>query len=685
MDEAETNSQSKTVEKQDETTSSTEPPHPSQGHGSASIIFLAFAALGVVYGDIGTSPLYALKECFHGIHAIDLNRDNILGVLSLVFWSLTMVVSIKYITFIMRADNHGEGGIFALLALTPIEISKISARTRSIVVYAALMSASLLYGDGIITPAISVLSAVEGLEVATHAASGFTVPITCVILFALFFMQSKGTASIGKVFGPVMVLWFLTISILGISQIFQHPDILVAINPFYAFRLFALNHYAAFVVLGSVVLCITGGEALYADMGHFGRRPIRLSWFCFVFPALLFNYFGQGALLLHNPEVSSNPFYGLVPKSLIIPMVVLATSAAVIASQALISGAFSVTRQAIQLGFLPRLNIIHTSEHTQGQIYIPFINKAMMIGCISIVLIFKESSRLAAAYGIAVTTDMVLTSTVFFFVITKTWNWPLRKAVPLVMFFLFFDLLYFSSNLLKFFDGGWFPVLLASCIFIIMFTWKDGRVELAKRMRAARLPIYKTADGTASLKHIPGTTQLFEPTQHMSHTWLPIELITGEMASTMERVPGTAVFLTVSLKSIPPVMLHHLNHNHVLHEQVILLSIKSKEVPTVSLDDTLEITEVGYGFFQIVAFYGFMQTPNVPEIMAKAIEFGLRMNPETTTYFLGREALVLSRKSKMQNWRKSLFAFMSRNAQPATAYFNLPPSRVIEIGMQVEL
>jgi KUP system potassium uptake protein len=685
MDETESSSQTQEAVKKEETKPAQDPPDLPHSHGKASTIFLAFAALGVVYGDIGTSPLYAIKECFHGIHSIALNHQNVLGVLSLVFWSLTMVVGIKYITFIMRADNHGEGGIFALLALTPTDTEKISARTRSIVVFAALLSASLLYGDGIITPAISVLSAVEGLEVATNAAEHLTVPLTCLILFGLFMFQKKGTSNIGRVFGPVMVLWFFTISFLGIIQILRFPDVLAAINPLFAIRFFTANHYPAFVVLGSVVLCITGGEALYADMGHFGRRPIRISWFFFVFPALLLNYFGQGALLLHHPELAPNPFYGLVPKFFIVPMVILATSAAIIASQALISGAFSVTRQAIQLGFFPRLNIIHTSAHTEGQIYIPFINKAMMIGCIGIVLAFKESSRLAAAYGIAVTTDMVLTSTVFFFVITRTWNWPLRKAIPLVGFFLVFDLLYFSSNLLKFWDGGWFPVLLALIIFNVMLTWRDGRIELAKKIRSTRMPLYRAPDGTTSLKHIPGTTQLFEPSQHMSTSWLPIELITGEMVGSMERVPGTAVFMTVSLKSIPPVMLHHLNHNHVLHEKVILLSIKSKPVPTLSLNDTLEVTEIGYGFFQIVAFYGFMQTPNVMEIMKKAEEFGLSIDPETTTFFLGREALLLSDKSRMKRWRKSLFAFMSRNAQTATTYFNIPPSRVIEIGMQIEL
>lgn len=652
---------------------------------NSSLLFLAFASLGVVYGDIGTSPLYAIKECFSGPHAIEITRMNILGVLSLVFWSLTMVIGFKYIGTVMKANNHGEGGIFALLALIPADKKINSSQKHSIVVLAALLGASLLYGDGVITPVISVLSAIEGLEVATQAAKNFIVPLTCLVLFGLFYMQSRGTSSIGKIFGPIVFVWFLTISLLGIIQIFKVPDILVAINPIYAIKFFIVNKIHGFVVLGSVVLVITGGEALYADMGHFGRKPLQLSWFAFVFPALLLNYFGQGALLLHTPtmESASNPFYQIVPRTFIYPMVILSTLATVIASQAMISGAFSLTRQAVQLGFLPRINIIHTSASTEGQIYIPFANKLMMIACIFTVLFFKESGRLASAYGMAVTANMVLTSIVFSLVIIYVWKWSLKKAILLVGFFMFFDIAYFGSNVIKFWDGGWFPTVIAITIFIIMTTWKDGRVELAKRIRTTRLPLYILPDGTTSLKQIPGTTHLFEPSQNISN-WLPIELLTGEMVSYLDRVPGTAVFMSVSLKSIPPVLMHHLRHIKVLHEQVILLSIKSLDVPSVVIEDTVEVTELGFGFFQIVAFYGFMQTPNVPEIIKEAEKLGLVCDPENITYFLGRETLVIS-KGGMMPWRKTLFSFMSRNALSATAFFNLPPDRVVEMGMQIRL
>ncbi len=656
-----------------------------QEHSNAPFYVLALAALGVVYGDIGTSPLYAIKECFHGTHGIELSQANIMGVLSLVFWSLTMVVSLKYISFVMKANNHGEGGIFALLALIPTD-KNISKQTRSFVVIAALLGASLLYGDGVITPAISVLSAIEGLEVATAAAKPFTVPLTCLVLFTLFYFQYKGTGNVGKVFGLITLAWFITISILGITQIAKNPHVLVSINPVYAYNFFAHNHWHGFVVLGAVVLCITGGEALYADMGHFGRKPIQFSWFTIVFPALLLNYFGQGALLLNHPEAASNPFYGMVPKFLIIPMVILATSATIIASQALISGAFSLSKQAIQLGFFPRLNIVHTSEHTEGQIYMPFVNKALMIGCIVTVLGFRESSNLAAAYGIAVTANMVLTSIVFFIVITKTWNWSYRKALPLIIFFLVFDLAYFGSNIIKVWDGGWFPLVMAAIILILMLTWRDGRAELAKRIREKRPPVYLMPDGTATLKSIPGTSHLIEPGQTITTAFLPIELLTGEMVKTLDRIPGTAVFMTVSLKSIPPVMLHYLRHIKVLHEKVIFLSIKSKDIPYVTNpNELIEINEVGFGFFQVVAHYGFMQIPNVPEIIKRVQEMGLNINTDDITYFLGREALVITKRPKMMKWKKGLFAFLSRNSQSATNFFNIPADNVVELGMQIEL
>ena len=618
---------------------------------SKTMLPLALGALGVVYGDIGTSPLYTLQTCFHGTHAISLNEINLLGVLSLLFWSLIIVVSLKYIIVIMRADNNGEGGIFALLGLLQKDKRKIPGATFSIVVLASLMGASLLYGDGIITPAISVLSAIEGLEVATEAAKPVTIPLTCIVLFLLFIFQSKGTKRIGRIFGPVMLIWFLTIAVLGIANIIKNPHVLVAMNPFYAFNFFSINHIHGFIILGSVVLCITGCEALYADMGHFGKSPIRFSWFTFVLPALLLNYFGQGALLLIKPQAVSNPFYGLVPHNLIYPMVILATAATVIASQALISGAFSLTRQAVQLGFLPRLKIVHTSSQKEGQIYIPAVNTLMMIFCIALVIAFKESSRLAAAYGIAVTANMALTSLVFFFVITKVWKWPLIKAIPLVSFFLLFDIAYFFSNLLKFLDGGWFPIVMAIIILTVMITWRDGREELAK---------------------------------HFKSKGLPLELLSDEIVDSMERDEGTAVFMS-SLKGIPPVLAHNLKHNKILHGKVVILSIRSKHVPFLSLKNNLDIEPLGHEFYKITAWYGFMQTPNVPEIMETAKELELVTDPKTTTYFLGRESLIVGNKFKMMKWRKALFVYLSRNAHSASSFFNIPADRVIEIGMQIEI
>ena len=612
---------------------------------------LALGALGVVYGDIGTSPLYAVKECFHGVHAIAATPENILGVLSLVFWSLTIVVTLKYLTFIMLADNRGEGGIFALLALVPGR-EKISRRIYSAIVFAALAGAALLYGDGFITPAISVLSAVEGLEVATSAASNLVVPITCVILFALFLFQRHGTHGIGRVFGPVMLVWFASIGLLGMIHIVQNPHILVALSPTYAFSFFARNHLHGFVVLGSVVLCLTGGEALYADMGHFGRGPIRFSWFTLVFPALLLNYFGQGALLLIDPAQTINPFFGLVPRTLLYPMVGLATVATIIASQAMISGAFSLTRQAVQLGYFPRVTIIHTSALTEGQIYVPEVNWLMMIVCIALVLVFKSSSGLAGAYGVAVTANMALTSVVYFFVTTRTWNWPVRRALPLVALFLLFDLTYFGSNLFKFFDGGWFPMVVAAIIVIVMTTWKDGRAELYTKIVQSSLPL------DAFLKDV------------LDHC--------------VYRVPGTAVFMASTSQFTPPSLLHHYKHNQVLHQQVVLLTIVSADSPTVPKKDRVKVQELGNGFYRLIARYGFMETPKVPRILERAFDLDLIRRDDRISYYLGRETLIPTGRVKMSGWRKQLFAFLSRNSQSATSYFGLPPGQVVELGVQIE-
>lgn len=627
--------------------------HPTSSAATNRLLPLALGALGVVYGDIGTSPLYAIKECFHGTHAIALSENSIFGVLSLVFWSLAVVVSIKYVAFILKADNRGEGGIFALLALILQDKRHLTPRLNAVVVLSGIFGAALLYGDGVITPAISVLSAVEGLEVATKAAQPLVLPITCVILFLLFLIQRRGTADIGTVFGPVMLIWFAVIAALGIREIAANPRILLALSPSYAYDFFAVNRLHGVVVLGSVVLCITGGEALYADLGHFGCRAIRLSWLGLAFPALLLNYFGQGALLLGHPELTSNPFYGLVPRWLLYPMVGLATMATVIASQAMISGVFSLTQQAVQLGYCPRIRIIHTSSETEGQIYIPSVNGALMLACIGVVLAFRESSSLAGAYGIAVTATMGFTSILYFFVISRIWNWSPWKTLPLLGVFLAFDVSYFGANLLKVVDGGWFTLVVALLIMTAMSTWKDGRSELSRKMLSNRFPLQMFLQDVADHQ--------------------------------LQRVYGTAVFLTVSPVGTPSALLHHVKHNHMLHERVVLLSVRTVDTPTVPLDERLKIEDLGQGFYRFLAMYGFMERPDVPEVLKLADHLGVEIDPATTTYFLGRETLLTSGDSKMMHWRKGLFVFMSRNAQTATVFFGIPVDRVIEIGVQIEL
>uniref|UniRef100_A0A7C4EJ44 Probable potassium transport system protein Kup n=1 Tax=Fundidesulfovibrio putealis TaxID=270496 RepID=A0A7C4EJ44_9BACT len=627
----------------------------SAAHESAqpgrNTLFLALGALGVVYGDIGTSPLYAVKECFHGLHAIALSQANVLGVLSLIFWSLSVVVTVKYVGFILRADNKGEGGMFSLMELLPVKT--LGSRTIAVTTLMGLCGASLLCGEAVITPAISVLSAMEGLEVAAQSESVLVVPLTVVILLGLFMVQRHGTAGIGRVFGPVMVVWFLVIGVLGLVQIIEHPDVLKALNPLYAVDFFQQNHLHGLIVLGSVVLCITGGEALYADMGHFGSRAIRMSWLCYAYPALLLNYFGQGAGLIARPEIVANPFYGIVPEAGVYPMVALATMATIIASQAMISGVFSMIRQAVQLGYYPRVRIIHTSRHMEGQIYIPEINAMLMIACIALVLIFKESSRLAAAYGIAVTATMTITSCLFFLVARKRWGWPAWTAVPMLGLFLSFDLSFFGSNLLKILDGGWIPVVIACAVVTCMSTWKAGRAALGRALYAETIPL---------------ETFLADVTRRKPH-----------------RAKGTAVFLSVSPKGAPVTLLHFFKHTKMLHEKVVILSIASADVPYTRLSESLGITDLGEGFFRVIATFGFMQTPDVPRIMEAARAVGLAADPADTTFFLGRESLLTSGRSPMPTWRKRLFEFMSRNARPATAYFNIPAGRVMELGVQVEL
>jgi KUP system potassium uptake protein len=616
-------------------------------------IGLAIAALGVVYGDIGTSPLYAVRECFNGQHAVALNDVNLFGVASLIFWSLTVVVTVKYVGFILRADNRGEGGIFALLGLIAGSRAALSPRVRASVFIGAIFGAALLYGDGIITPSISVLSAVEGLEVATETAKPFIVPLTCGVLIALFMLQKRGTGGIGRVFGPLMIVWFVTIGTTGALAILQSPRILGGLDPRYAWDFFAANRLHGFVVLGSVVLCITGGEALYADLGHFGRRAIRLSWMTLAYPALLLNYFGQCALLLENPGASFHPFYGLVPFTLLYPMVALATVATVIASQALISGAFSLTQQAIQLGFCPRIQIVHTSADVKGQIYIPAVNYALMIACLILVLSFKESGGLAGAYGLAVTATMSLTSGLYFVAAVVVWRWPLWKALPLVFLFLLFDLSFFGANLFKLVDGGWITLVMAVAITTVFTTWKKGRDELRRRLESERLPL---------------DILLADVAQHK-----------------VTRARGTAVFMTLSPEGAPPTLLHHIKHNHTLHERVVLLTIQTTDVPTVSDDDRVRLEELGQGFYRITAWVGFMETPSVPRILRLSARIGLPLEPSNTSFFLGRETLLTSGASRMLHWRKELFAFMSRNATNPTIYFGIPPNRVVELGAQVKL
>ena len=612
---------------------------------------LALAALGVIYGDIGTSPLYAVKECFSGLHAMALSEANIFGVISLIFWSLTMVVSVKYVTFIMNANNKGEGGIFALLAL--LGSKKKRGKGMAFISLCAIFGAALLYGDGIITPAISVLSAVEGLGIATEAASHFVLPITCGILLSLFMAQRHGTETIGKVFGPIMIVWFLTIALLGLSHIIHQPAIIKALSPLHAVRFFMVNRLHGLVVLGAVVLCITGGEALYADMGHFGRKPIQLSWYAMVMPSLLLNYVGQGALLLSDPEAVANPFFAMVPNVLLYPMVALATMASVIASQAMISGIYSLTQQAIQLGFCPRMSIVHTSETAKGQIYLPGLNLAIMVGCLLVVLAFRESSRLAAAYGIAVTATMAITSLLYFAVLYRRWHWPLWKALSLIIVFLCFDAAFLSANLLKIVDGGWFPLLLAALIVLSMVTWRDGRQIIATKLAAASIPI--------------------------------ADFLDDMQLKTPHRVPGTAVFMAVSPSGTPTALLHHYEHNKVLHTLVIILSIVSVETPRLTEEERLDIIPLGFGFFRLIARYGFMETPSVPEISRLASERGLRMPIDSTTFYLGRETIVVGRRGGMLRQRKQLFALMSRNAWNAVSFFRIPLKRVVEIGRQIEI
>jgi KUP system potassium uptake protein len=621
--------------------------------GKRYFLTLSLGALGVVYGDIGTSPLYALRECFHHSTGILPTRGNVLGILSLIVWSLILVVSVKYLVFVMRADNRGEGGILALLALVAPPRGAPPVGTKRLLVLMGVFGAALLYGDGMITPAITVLSAVEGLNVATPLFEAYVIPIAIAILVGLFMVQSRGTAAIGRVFGPVMLLWFASIAALGVVEAVRRPEVFGAVSPHHAVRFMAAHGYLGFLVLGSVFLVVTGGEALYADMGHFGRNPIRAAWFTLALPALLLNYFGQGALVLRDPAAVENPFYRLAPGWALYPLVALATAAAVIASQALISGAFSLTRQAVQLGFSPRVDIEHTSSREIGQIYIPGVNRLLMAACIALVIGFRSSSNLAAAYGIAVTGTMGITTVLFYFVARGRFGWTRVQAGVPAAFFLAIDLAFFLANATKIAHGGWFPLLVGAAVFTAMTTWKTGRRILAERL---------------------------------SQTTLPIDLFLEDVGrSAPHRVPGTAVFMFGNPTGVPPALLHNLKHNQVLHETVVLLRVDTEEAPVVDPAERTTVEALGHGIFRMVMRYGFMEDPDVPRALAEVEHPGLGLPPMRTTYFLGRETLIASKKPGMAIWRERLFAVMSRNARTATSFFALPPNRVVELGAQIEL
>ncbi len=618
---------------------------------SSSLAALTLGAIGVVYGDIGTSVLYAVKEIFGSGH-VPFTHDNVYGVLSIIFWTLTTIVSLKYVVLVLRADNGGEGGLIAMLALASTAV-KHKPRLRSTLVVIGIFGTSLFYGDGVITPAISVLSAVEGLEVVSPAFKRYVVPITLVVLFLLFAVQKRGTGGIGKFFGPITLVWFAAIALLGISHIAHHPEILGAISPHHALRFMIEQPGTTFIILGAVVLCVTGGEALYADMGHFGKKPIRVAWFSIVMPALTLNYFGQGALLLDNPEAVKNPFFNMAPEWALLPLVALATMATVIASQALISGAFSVTKQAVQLGFLPRLNLRHTSVRDTGQIYIPFVNWALFAAIVLAVVMFKSSSNLAAAYGIAVTLDMLITTVLTFFVIRYGWKYPLWLCLGATGVFFVIDLAFFSSNLLKLLDGGWFPLVIGGVVFMLMMTWKRGRSLMRKAHEADAIE-------------------------------LP-SFLEAVFVSPPQRVEGTAVFLSAESGIVPNALLHNLKHNKVLHAQNLFVTVRSHEVPWIGLDERVQVESLGRDCWAVTVNYGFKNDQDVPKALALLRGHGCDLEPMTTSYFLSRDVVTPTLGSGMAPWREKLFAQMHHNAGAAAAFLNLPANAVIELGSKVEI
>ncbi len=618
-----------------------------------SLLFpLMVGAVGVVYGDIGTSPLYAMRETFSGAHALPPEPNNILGILSLVFWALAIVVSLKYVLFMMRADNKGEGGIMALIALTR-RIAADQPRLRWALASLGLFGAALFYGDSMITPAISVLSAIEGVAIPAPALESWIVPMALVVLVLLFFFQYRGTAGMGRLFGPVMGVWFAVLALLGIINIIEYPGVLKAVNPSYGLDMLLHHGWHGFLVLGTVVLVITGAEALYADMGHFGKRPIQFAWFGFVWPALLLNYFGQGALLMHVPDAVRNPFYLMVPAWALYPLIALATLATVIASQAVITGAFSVTRQAIQLGYIPRMQILHTSESEAGQIYIPFVNWSLLLGVVALVVGFGSSSDLAAAYGIAVTGTMAIDTLLAFFVVYGLWRWHWAAATAVMALFLIVDIAFVSANAAKIIHGGWFPLLIAAAIFILLATWKKGRRILIRRLHADAMDIGLFL--TSIERHPP------------------------------IRVPGTAVFLTANSNGVPHALLHNLAHNKVLHERVVLLTVMTADVPYVAENERIEIEPLGGGFYRTLFHFGYKDETDVPATLAQCEPLGPDFNMLETSFFFSRETLISTRIPGMAPWREKLFITMARNAASAMTLFKIPTNRVIELGAQVEI
>ena len=624
----------------------------SAAHQKQALAGIALAALGVVYGDIGTSPLYAMKEVFAGNHPIPLNETNVLGSLSLFFWALVIVVSLKYVSIIMRADNRGEGGIMALIALA-LHDAKDNPRRMKIITIIGVLGAAMFYGDGMVTPAISVLSAVEGLEIVAPQLHSYVIPVTLLVLFGLFFVQKRGTATVGAFFGPVMLLWFGTLAALGIYNLVANPHVLLALNPLYGIAFLDANKAMSLMAMGNVVLAVTGAEELYADMGHFGRKPISLAWYGFVLPSLVLNYFGQGALILSDPAAAENPFFLSAPDWALIPLVGLATVATVIASQAVISGAFSISRQAMQLGFMPRMEVQYTSEKEQGQIYLPAVNWGLLLAVAILVLGFKSSNNLAAAYGIAVTGDMVITSLLATVVVAKVWGWGWNRAIVLFTMFLVVELTFLAANILKIPDGGWFPLVAGAAVFVLMTTWKRGRELLNERLQGEAIRLDAFID--ALLMGLP------------------------------TRVPGTAVFMNADPNGVPHALLHNLMHNKVLHERIVLVSVQVFDVPYVPEIDRVEVHKLKGDFYRVIVQYGFKDEPDIPAALALCADAGLAMEMLDTSFFLGRETLIPRFGSEMSFWRTKLFIAMFRNAGSATAFFKIPSNRVVELGTQIVL